>query len=460
MGQRSIPGFCERCGQRVELARPGPGERDLGLDRIRAAFRYCAGCGLFVGRDCCWNPDAVACVAEASVHALTTALVPGTVPEGGPAAVVQRAFGELASSIQSLEQFHSLPRLAPQPDHDPEFDRQAWEDAWLAVGWLITRAETNRDAAARELWRRHAHPDLSSPEDLDDLNGQLASLDDQYGRARDKATRLLAGARSLARPRRRRQAGRGWGGGKPATIGAGAVAVAMLAVGAAAFMQSGFLAPVAANPSSGASQPEGAVLGATPPASPSALASPSLVPAEPTTLVASLDFDELRVGRLAGASDEISAVAGGASVVPFPSPFDRSIRVAGGRPSRFCLPIANLHGDGISIELALYTETPIASGQFQLSARPDGATATVARVPLRLLGDRQLGAWHRLRAAWLPGQPAVIALDGATTTSEDEQTSGDLPAHDARAVAGAVCVAVSGMAEEAVLLLDNLEVKQ
>jgi hypothetical protein len=458
MGQRSIPGFCERCGQRVELARPASGERDLGLDRIRAAFRYCAGCRLFVGRDCCWNPDAVACVAEASVHTLTTALVPGTVPEGGPTEVVQRAFGELASSIQSLEQFQSLPHLAPQADHDPDIDRQAWDEAWLAVGWLITRAETNRDAAARELWRRHAHPDPTSAEDLDDLNGQLASLDDQYARARDKATRLLAAARSLARPRRRAPAGGRWRGIKPAAIGAGAVAVAMVVVGAAAFMQPGFLAPVAANPSTAASQPEGAVLGATPRPGGSGSAAPSVVPKEPTTLVTQLDFDELRIGRLAGASDQFSRVAGGVTVVPFPSPFDRSVRFMGGRPQRFCLPIADLRGEGVTIELDLYAESELAAGELLLAAAPDAAVATSAVVALQLLGDRQLGAWHRLGAIWLPGQPAVIAIDGATI--DHEQTSGDLPAHDARAVAGAVCVAVSGMAEEAVLLLDNLEVKQ
>jgi hypothetical protein len=34
------------------------------------------------------------------------------------------------------------------------------------------------------------------------------------------------------------------------------------------------------------------------------------------------------------------------------------------------------------------------------------------------------------------------------------------PAHDARAVAGSICVAVSGMAPDAVLLLNTLRVEQ
>jgi hypothetical protein len=122
------------------------------------------------------------------------------------------------------------------------------------------------------------------------------------------------------------------------------------------------------------------------------------------------------------------------------------------------MPVPDLADGRISFQVDLYAEASTDSGQLGLSVAPPGSGPTAASVPLRLLDDLTLEAWHRLQAIWIPGQPISIAIGDAPLVSK--QALNLPPAHDARAVAGAVCVAISGMAPDAVLLLDNLRVEQ
>jgi hypothetical protein len=458
LGHRSIPGFCERCGRRYELTQPAPGERDLGLDRIQASFRYCVGCKLYVGRTCCWNPDAVACIVDAPPFALITSPQPGgQLQRSQNEFIVGRALAELTASLVAIEHVDDGVAYAPRTEEDRENGGRAWEDAWWGLGWLIARVETSRDAAAKALRRVAGQADESSTEGL---TGQLTSLVDRYSRARAMIeARLVAAGRSLARGDRRRPLVALNRRVEPAMIGIGTLAVVgMLAFGSAALLQLGYLDPFAVNADAVASQPDEGVLGGVGGPRQSSSATSTATPSEPEAVIARLDFDELRVGELAGASEEITAVVGGPQVVAFPSPFDRSIRVVGDGSHRFCMPVPDLVDGRISFHVDLYAETSTDAGRLGLSVAPPGSGPTAASVPLRLLDDLTSEAWHRVQAIWTPGQPITIAIGDAPLGSK--QTLNLPAAHDARAVAGAVCVAISGMAPDAVLLLDNLRVEQ
>lgn len=458
LSRRSSPGFCERCGQRFELTQPTPGERDLELEGIQASFRYCVGCKLYVGRTCCWNPDAVACIVDAPPFALITTQQPGGEPKGGQNEFIAgRAIAELTATLYAMEHVDDRVTYAPRAAADREEGRRAWEDAWWAMGWLVTRAETSRDAAAKALRRVTVEAEAST---TDGLSGQLSSLVDRYGRARAMiAARLVAAGRSLARRERRRPLRALSRRMEPAMVGIGTLAVfGVLAFGSAALLQLGYLDQFASNAAADASEPEGAVLGGAGGPSESKSATSTAAPRAPQAVIARLDFDELPIGQLAGASGDIAAVVGGPEVIAFPSPFDRSISVAGDGSHRLCLPVPNLEDRQMSFEMDLYAETPTPSGRLKLSMAPSGAVVTPASVSLQLLDGLTAQAWHHLRTTWNPPQPVAVVIGDASPGPT--QAVNLPPARDAGAVAGAVCVAVSGMAPDAVLLLDNLRVEQ
>jgi hypothetical protein len=242
-------------------------------------------------------------------------------------------------------------------------------------------------------------------------------------------------------------------------IGLGTLAVVgMLAFGSAALLQLGYLNPFSVNADPVASQPDEAVLGGAGGPGQSSSAKSPAGPPEPEAVIARLSFDELRVGELAGASEEITAVVGGPQVVAFPSPFDRSIRVEGDGSHRFCMPVPDLVDGRVSLQVDLYEEASTSSGRLSLSVAAPGSGSTAAGVPLRLLDGLKLQAWHRLRAVWTPRQTIILAIVDAERGSI--QTVNLPAARDARAVVGAVCISVSGMGRDAVLLLDNLRVEQ
>lgn len=457
MGQRSILSFCERCGQRFELQQPAPGERDLGLDVTKTTFRYCTSCQLFVGRACCWNPDAVACIIDAPPSALIAVRLLGTAPdESSNEAAARRGLEESAASIEALEQFEWAAALAPRSDTDREAARRAWDDAWWSIGWLIARVETSRDAAAKAIWRTSAQPGAPSAEDL---NGALAALDRRYGRARAVTeARLHVAAESLAPTRRRQWLPAPLRRVAPAVTVGVLTGVAALTFSMAALLQLGYLNAFTSNASAVASQREGAVLGGGASAVPSSSADSTPAPFAPQAVIARFDFDELRIGLLAGASDEIDSVTGAAEVVAFPSPFDRSIRVLGNGSHRFCVPSAELDEGGISFEMDLYAKAAFTAGRLRLSFAPTSTGATVVSVPLQRLRSLRPEAWHHLRALSMPRQPVAISI-GETAQGQPHRLTVPL-VHDARAVPGTVCIAVSGMAQDAELLIDNLQVQQ
>jgi hypothetical protein len=180
-------------------------------------------------------------------------------------------------------------------------------------------------------------------------------------------------------------------------------------------------------------------------------------PAAPSVR-ANLDFDTLRVGALQGAGDAIADIVGVNEVVPFPSPFDRSIRMVGSGTHQFCVSIPGLEPREISVAVDLYAGS-MPLGGLELAAVPSDGPATATGIPSDLLSSLVPERWYHLGARWQPGMPVTIEIRdelGGELVSELAPASELTPA----ATFEGVCLATSGMASDGELMLDNLRVEQ
>jgi hypothetical protein len=180
-------------------------------------------------------------------------------------------------------------------------------------------------------------------------------------------------------------------------------------------------------------------------------------PAAPSVR-ANLDFDMLRVGALQGASDAIADIVGVNEVVPFPSPFDRSIRMVGSGTHQFCVSIPGLEPREVSVAVDLYAAAlPIAA--LELAAVPSDGPATATGIPSDVLSSLVPERWYHLGARWQPGMPVMIEIrdgQGGELIRELDPASEVTPA----ATFEGVCLSSSGMASDGELMLDNLRVEQ
>jgi hypothetical protein len=176
-------------------------------------------------------------------------------------------------------------------------------------------------------------------------------------------------------------------------------------------------------------------------------------------LVASVDFNVLRIGTLKGSSEEITAVTGAPSVTSFPSPFDRSVRLVGAGPHRFCLSSPRVVPGAANVTVDVYTVGSIAEAELELAVASDPTNATVAAIPLRQLDGVPSERWYRVEARW--GSDTEVAYDIGPRGSSDLVAHGASPATVFQSpTARGVCLAVSGMGPHSEVLLDNVRVEQ
>jgi len=453
----TLSNYCERCGSRVDVRAGAPGEIDLGLDRIRSVFRYCSTCQLFVGRACCWNPDVHACTDCGPSGPDQSVIWPASVKARKGIAI--RRLADLSESVDDLQKVTKV--LDARTAGGVALSASAWGDAWDAASWMIARADTSRDAVARALW---PPPPERSRAGFEQFRAQLTDLMMGYLAARTAVEQRLAAAglpvraptpgkvetRALPGPRRvpRRSA---------AVLGAVA-AVVVIASGLAIV---GGRAPETAilGGQGGPEQTRGASGGAGETEASAATPAPDggSEPAAPSVR-ADLDFDMLRVGTLQGASDAIADIAGVNEVVPFPSPFDRSVRMVGSGTHQFCVSILGLEPREVSIAVDLYAGS-LPLGAFELAAVPSNGPATATGIPPELVTSLLPGRWYHLSARWQPGTPGTIEIrdgQGGELVSELAPASDVTPA----ATLEGVCLSASGMASDGELMLDNLRVEQ
>lgn len=479
----AIAGYCERCGRRFGLLPPQPGASDLDLEVVKSSFRYCVLCSQFVGRGCCWNADAVACTTCVPLGTSGATLLLGSHPTAQDReAMVRVAMSELTAAAGALaEVAHAIEPGQPARRRDA---RGAWDAAWWATAWLVVRAESSRDAASKLLWTRRAkdsHPDLTAwfKRDLAVYEAELHTVGSRLVESGRRIQALEAG------PDSHQVESAAWRRALLPMIAAVVLALVAVGIGTGAIDR---LVPGIRDggPTSGGAQAtaseRGAVLGgdpagpSAPPATPTSGTAPGDTPgntaaprdvpgatpepgdvpgATPDAVLAIVEFDTMRMGALEEGSG-ITALAGQPEVVSFPSPFDRSVRLAGDESSGFCLSTDIEPGAPVDLTIDLYLEaTPTGSLDVVLA---DADGHALLSVPLTLLADQPLERWYRASISWPGADAAELELrdvaDGRIIRSESLDASA-APAGDA----GAVCVSVVGTTPEGSILLDNITVE-
>lgn len=143
---------------------------------------------MFVGRSCCWDAVAVACVRCAA----SRPLVDTPEPPAPDLNAARSAIRELDAAIAALAELEEGIEAAG----DREEALNAWEDAWLAAGALMSRVESCRDAAASRL--EHVWPAAEEP--ARELRAEMRPLLTSYeARWRSVARRLVNVGRQIAR---------------------------------------------------------------------------------------------------------------------------------------------------------------------------------------------------------------------------------------------------------------------
>jgi hypothetical protein len=163
--------------------------------------------------------------------------------------------------------------------------------------------------------------------------------------------------------------------------------------------------------------------------------------------VGSLDVRELPITRVSGAPE----------VVPFPTPFDRSVRLRGAAAG-FCVEAPSpSEGRGTSTAFDLHLGQAGADGWLMVSlpATADGPP-TGLRVDIAMLAELDRENWYRL----------TVTTDGRTSRIEVAPVGGGGPVLEdevsidatVQASSTEVCVGSSRQAAGAALFIDNLRI--
>lgn len=448
MRQRPVVGSCELCARRFDLLIPDPSSGELDFRRIEALFRHCASCGRYVGRACCWNPTTVMCIRCGAKPSLF---------EPAPAADLvapRRVLRDLSAALTGLSELEERIGWSTNGDLDPALN--AWEDAWLATGMLMTRVDSDRDAVAKQL----REPSPASRTGVREVDAELRRLLVAYeGQSRSVARRLAATGQELSHhPAAREATGRSTTAERRRTrVGVTVVVVALLVLGAgvatAALDRLGRSAPNETSAPGGVGRDgQGAAPSASGPMNPT-------VGAAWPRVESGLAFDLLTVGPIQ-ADPALVAVEGSPEVAAFPSPFDRSLRLSGTEPEGVCLAAAGLRPAPASVALDLYIPDPVTSGLLRVSFAPVAAQPAALELALAELGGLRPERWYRLDVSWDGEQSAV--LEAREPDEERAILSGRLSRLTDRApsVREAFCLGASGMAPESSLLIDNVKVEQ
>lgn len=491
----TIAGYCERCGRRFGLAPPQPGANDLGLETVKSVFRFCVSCSQFVGRSCCWSADAVACTTCVGATSGAGRRIGRKATAHDREELVRLAMSELAAAAGGLADVALA--IAPDDARRHPGANSAWDAAWWATAWLVIRAESSRDAASKQLWRRSAndpHPELTVW-----FKRELAAYEAEFHTV---STGLTVSGRRIAATEDGRDprstAASGWRRAMLPIVTAAALVLVAVGIGSGAIDQlvpgfggagsgtggagptasergavlggdpAGSTAPTAGPVAPGPTVATGDAHGQTGEQGPSSLPGGTAEPGEtpeppapeatPDAVLASIEFDTMRMGPLEEGSG-ITDLSGQPEVVSFPSPFDRSVRVASDEPSGFCLATQLDPGAPFALTLDLYPEvTPAGSLQVMLPAN-DGQAAV--SVPLELLATEPIERWYRASVSWTGAGQAEIELSDVAerrTVLSEQLEPRTAPASSA----GSVCVSVSVTTPEGGeggILLDNLTIE-
>ncbi|MBA2634441.1 MAG: hypothetical protein H0U86_15815, partial [Chloroflexi bacterium] len=178
---------------------PEPGSGDLELRRVAAVFAWCADCGRFAGRACCWGSGQT-CARCSESRAASGDAGSAFATLGAARAAVRRMDGTEAD-VWAAEN-----AIAGTGSVDLDAAINAWEATWLAAAALRTRIDGGNEAAQ---WWLRAIPrvELERAAELEEELGMVTASLDARWRAlvdviADAGTRL---ATRVAEQDRRRQ---------------------------------------------------------------------------------------------------------------------------------------------------------------------------------------------------------------------------------------------------------------
>ncbi len=479
---RQAAGSCQRCGQVYVVEIPPAGTWAMGA--IVSRFRYCAACHRYVGRSCCWEPEAVACVDCASKP------VPVGESDGPDAAVARAAADQIPGMLDQLEEI--VRRVAAMPSDGGAVE--ALEDAWLEAGSLLVGVDSCRDRTAKRL----RYGAWSSPTILMQLSTELdahlarraaavAELRSAFGATSGGLVGISVGGPHPARPTPPPS---------PATSSAAAEPAPPAAARSAPPPMPRALGPAAAGPAPPLPVPEAAddrspgrrrarllgvaalagvlviasVAGAmaidragrgTPiavlpggSAGPVTSSSADITASAPAISRSTLvDFDQLRMGP-GMSSGALVVLAGEPQVAAFPTAVDRSLELIGPQPATVCVDPGGTVGLGARLSFTVFLRQPASAGLMDVAiGEPDGPVA--AQIPALSLQRLAAAKWHTITLGWTE-DGVELAIDGAEPDLLEPQPPDGVPASSS--APGMACLHVAGQpaGENASLLVDTL----
>jgi hypothetical protein len=210
----------------------------------------------------------------------------------------------------------------------------------------------------------------------------------------------------------------------------------------------------AATPRPAASPLDAPVLGSQARPSPTAGATAT---SSPPPIIASVPFDLYPVGPLT-ARPPVARVIGTPEIVPFPSPLDRSLELAGGTESGVCVGVPGLRSDPLAVVFDLYGEA-LATGTVMLAvdaADAPGVALAIAQSDLVSLPAQE---WLTVALHW--DGDAGGTLEGRMKASGEVVAQGTLqPFEQTTSSDQAACLVLTAASAEVSVRIDNLRIER
>jgi hypothetical protein len=436
--ERHIIGRCQRCGAQHDIELPSRGSRDVAFRPVTELFRFCLGCERYVGRSCCWQPDAVTCADCATRSALTLK----TLTSDAWLAGALPAVSQMQSALHQLEQMaDSL--AAGGPTNPPT--GAGWISSWTSAGLLDARIRSARDHIAKRTWNAPADSTAAAADVDSKIQDLLASRDAALSRIRHL---LMVHRRPRHHGAERPPIKRRWVAG---TV----LAVLLLAAGIGGVASGAWTrAIMSVSPAAHEVVDEPEVTGGPEsdlayPATPAATARYQLVSGD-------WNFDELRTGSLA---DQPSTTASGdGEVVPVPTAVDRSIRLPPGADPGVCVGRGRFTGTAraISIDVLVSPEVP-ASSELGIALAMSPGIARSVNIGLEGLRARTEDTWVHVRLAWTGSR--FMEIEAAIRDGPGTFPPATLTAIPLASAEAALCIWREGDSEAGDILVDNVRLQ-
>jgi hypothetical protein len=463
MSERPVTATCQRCAQTFDLLIPEPGSRNLHFNRIESMLRFCGHCGRYVGRTCCWDAATQrcrSCAGSVLGRPDETVAARGELREIDEAIVGLTAVDDLVESLDA-----SLSRADPRAEREPpsaDDPLDAWEDAWLETGALISRVESLEDAVAA-----HAAAPTVGSGIAQQIRGELRRREALYEARRNRLAEHLVGLGAhLQRHDDLPDAGEEQPIAIPIQLRPAELATPSATPRQSTVVRRARLAPVAvlAILVVGAGLAVAALDRVGVPRDPER---PAIVPGAPSAAQSAAPgssvshearFDLQRLGPLAADGAEVASVVGPPVVVAYSSSFDRSLLLPV-RPSGFCFAGPRLQPGPADVQFDLLLVDAPGAGLIRVELRSGEQSPTSVVIGLAELGVMHADTWYRVQLAWDGSGAAGLRVAERETDTIIHEATLETGTETGRSAFDAACLVLDGPGNGEVLV-DNARIAQ